>query len=51
MTNKKDIVKSTESGRLFIEIHDFFNQPDVRKSIDNLMASSIFKNIKSKKPR
>lgn len=49
MEKEKKIVKSTESGRLYIKTSDFFKQEDVRSMIDSLMDSSIFKSIKERK--
>lgn len=49
MEKEKSIVRSTESGRLYIKTSDFFKQEDVKNMVDALMSSSIFKKIKERK--
>ncbi len=43
---RNDIIKSTESGKLYIETSDFFKQPKIISLIDKLMQSSVYKKIK-----
>lgn len=40
------IIRSTDSGRLYIKTSDFFGQERVIHLIDKLMNSSVYKKIK-----
>jgi hypothetical protein len=42
---KKDIVKSTKSGRLYIETKDYLLQDKVKETIEKLMESDLIKQI------
>lgn len=46
---KDDYVKSTESGRLYIETEDFFKQPKIQDTIKRLLNSDIVKGIEERK--
>ena len=49
MSNKKrNIVKSTKSGRLFIETTDFLKQKKVKRTIEFLLDSDLIKEIDEK---
>ena len=43
------IIRSTESGRLYIESTDFFNQDRVKKMVKELVNSNLYKRIKERK--
>ncbi|MGN6618525.1 MAG: hypothetical protein ACTHJ5_15230 [Ilyomonas sp.] len=52
MDNKRDIngiIRSTESGRLYIENYDFFNQEKVKQMVEKLINSNVYKKIKQRK--
>lgn len=49
MTKKKNIVKSTSSGRLYITTEDFFQQEKVQETIKELLNSDIVKDIEDRK--
>ena len=51
MENKKNIIKSTEDGRLYIETSDFFKQKEVKNLIEKLMDSSIYREIVEQKEK
>ena len=46
---KKNIVKSTKSGRLYIETTDFLKQKKVKATIKLLLESDLIKNIDKKR--
>lgn len=45
MKKKKDYVKATSEGRLYIETEDFFKQPKIIKQIKKLMESKTVKRL------
>jgi hypothetical protein len=47
-TKKGNIVKSTKSGRLYIETTDFLKQNKVQSTIELLLKSDLIKNIDRK---
>ena len=42
---KRNIVKSTKSGRLYIETTDFLNQSKVKATIELLLKSDLIREI------
>lgn len=48
---KRNIVKSTKSGRLFIETTDFLKQKKVKNTIEFLLESDLIKEINKKNRR
>ncbi|WP_162497589.1 hypothetical protein [Aureibaculum marinum] len=46
---KRNIVKSTKSGRLYIETTDFLKQKKVRATIKLLLESDLIKDIEKKR--
>lgn len=42
---KKNIVKSTKSGRLYIETKDFLLQDKVKRTVEALLKSDLIKGI------
>lgn len=52
MKDKREIngiIRSTESGRLYIENYDFFNQEKVKQMVEKLINSNVYKEIKQRK--
>jgi hypothetical protein len=45
---KRNIVKSTKSGRLYIETTDFLKQSKVKATIQLLLKSDLIKEIEEK---
>ena len=45
---KRNIVKSTKSGRLYIETTDFLKQNKIKDTIKLLLESDLIKNIDKK---
>ena len=45
---KRNIVKSTKSGRLYIETTDFLNQSKVKATIELLLKSDLIREIEKK---
>ncbi len=48
MEYKKNIVKSTKSGRLYIETIDFLKQDKIKETINFLLESDLIKSIEKK---
>jgi hypothetical protein len=50
MDNKKEEINfhASSTGRLYIKENEFFKTAKVRKQIEKLMESSIYKDIKGK---
>ena len=48
---RKDYIKSTESGRLYIETSDFFKQTKIQETVESLLNSDIIKKIDERKKR
>ncbi|CAA0189886.1 conserved hypothetical protein [Tenacibaculum maritimum] len=46
---KRNIVKSTKSGRLYIETTDFLKQKKVKATIKLLLESDLIKDIEKKR--
>lgn len=46
----QSIIRSTEGGRLYITSEEFFNQDKVKKMVEDLINSSVYKKIKERKP-
>jgi hypothetical protein len=44
------IIRSTEAGRLYITSEDFFGQDKVKKMVEDLINSPVYKKIKERKP-
>lgn len=49
--SKKDIVKATSSGRLYVETNDFFTSEKIITTIQNLLNSNIIKAIEERKKK
>lgn len=43
--SKDTYIKSTSSGRLYIETSDFFKQKKIKETIESLLDSDIIKKI------
>ena len=46
----QSIIRSTEGGRLYIINEEFFNQDKVKKMVEDLINSPVYKKIKERKP-
>jgi len=45
---ENNIVHATDEGRLYIKTVDFFKQPKIQQTIEDLLSSDIIKNIDSR---
>jgi hypothetical protein len=48
-SKKQNIVKSTKEGRLYIKTSDFFKQEKIQQTVNDLLKSSIVKDIEARK--
>ena len=46
---KKNYIKATKEGKLYIETSDFFKQERIQNDIKDLLASELIKNIDNRK--
>ena len=52
MTGKDQIPRhATSTGRLYIDENEFFKTPKVRRMIEKLLNSSLYKEIKANEAR
>jgi hypothetical protein len=53
MNDKSDQIPrhATSTGRLYIDENEFFKTPKIRRMIDKLLKSSLYKEIKANEVR